>query len=59
MTLARLCRSSQSKNLKDISKNMELIISNTNKNNKDWEAKKSVHMGRYGYLNIATNYPEI
>ena len=38
---------------------MESILSDSNKITKDWEKEKRIHMGNYGYLNIATNHPEI
>ena len=38
---------------------MEKIHSDPNKITKDWENAKKTHMGNYGYLNIATNHPEI
>ena len=47
------------KNLRRISKDLKIVLAQTGELSKDWDEKKKVHSGKYGYLNIAINYPEI
>ena len=46
-------------NLKKISSNLKIILSQSSEITTDWEQEKTLHMGNYGYLNIAINFPEI
>ena len=47
------------KNLRRISTDLKIVLAQTNELSKDWDEKKKVHSGKYGYLNIAVNHPEI
>ena len=38
---------------------MRKILSQSKNLTKDWDAEKNIHSGKYGYLNIAINHPEI
>merc|ERR1712015_168377 len=46
-------------NLKVISKNLKTILAQSELLSKDWDKQKKVHSGKYGYLSMAVNYPEI
>ena len=44
-------------NLRNLSKNLSMIWLDPKRFSKDWENEKSIHTGKNGYLNLATNYP--
>ena len=46
-------------NLRKISKGLKEILSQTDVFTEDWDRNKKILSGKYGYLNIAVNYPEI
>ena len=47
------------KNLQAISSNLRKILSQSTDLSNDWDTEKNIHSGKYGYLNIAVNHPEI
>ena len=47
------------KNLSKISNNLKTLLAKGDKISKDWDQRKKVHSGNYGYLNSAINHPEI
>ena len=47
------------KNLKAISKDLRTILAQGEILTKDWDKQKKIQSGKYGYLNVAVNYPEI
>ena len=47
------------KNLEKISTNLKLILKQSEEITADRESKKKLHLGNYGYLNVAIHYPEI
>ena len=46
-------------NLRKISKGLKEILSQTDMFTEDWDRNKKIMSGKYGYLNLAVNYPEI
>ena len=54
------CNAHTSKNnLEKISSNLKAILAQSGEISKDWDSKKILHSGNYGYLNLAVNQPEI
>ena len=47
------------KNLRKITNDLKIVLAQTNDICKDWDEKKRVHSGNYGYLNLVINHPEI
>ena len=47
------------KNLRKISKGLQTILAQTGDLSTDWDEKKKIHSGKYGYLNIAINLRKI
>merc|ERR1711984_59024 len=47
------------KNLQIITSNLRKVLSQSDNISTDWDKEKKVHSGKYGYLDTATNFPEI
>ena len=47
------------KNLQNITSNLRKVLSQGDNISTDWDKEKKVHSGKYGYLDTATNFPEI
>ena len=49
----------QPESLRKITNSLKNVLAQTGEISKDWDQKKKVHSGNYGYLNLAVNHPEI
>ena len=47
------------KNLRNLSKKLNMIWSNPERFSRDWKTNKTLRTGKNGYLNLATNYPQL
>ena len=50
---------SEKKNLESINDKLNTILKQTDTISADWEREKELNLGNQGYLNLATNFPEI